>query len=125
MAKRQGNVSTSARGPVRPGASDMTSVRGTPAYSPLGAHGFDNERALANATVYLDSLGHVVVAWRWLAQGLVAARAKATAANEDFYAGKLAACRFFFRHELPRITPKLVLLRALDDTALAIPDSGF
>jgi alkylation response protein AidB-like acyl-CoA dehydrogenase len=33
------------------------------------------ERALANATVYLEAVGHVVVAWRWLAQALVATRA--------------------------------------------------
>jgi butyryl-CoA dehydrogenase len=91
----------------------------------IGAMAKDPERALANATIYLDSLGHVVVAWRWLAQGLAAARKGAGMADRDFYAGKLSACRFFFRYELPHITPKLALLRSLDDTALAIPDSGF
>lgn len=87
----------------------------------------DPERALANATLYLDSLGHVVVAWRWLAQAMVALPALATADTEarDFYRGKLAACRYFFRCELPAIRPKLELLRSLDDTALAIPDGGF
>jgi butyryl-CoA dehydrogenase len=87
----------------------------------------DPALALANATLYLDSLGHVVVAWRWLAQALVAeaALADAGAADADFYRGKLAACRFFFRYELPRVEPALRLLRALDDTALAIPDAGF
>ena len=91
----------------------------------VGAMAKDPERALANATLYLDSLGHVVVAWRWLVQALTAALAGNGTADRDFYAGKLAACRFFFRYELPRITPKLALLRSLDDTALAIPDSGF
>ncbi len=92
----------------------------------VGTMAKDPGRALANATLYLDSLGHVVVAWRWLAQGLAAARAQTTgAADRDFYAGKLAACRFFFRYELPRITPALTLLRTLDDTALSIPDAGF
>ncbi|MDH4259647.1 MAG: acyl-CoA dehydrogenase [Gammaproteobacteria bacterium] len=90
-----------------------------------GAMTKDSERALANATLYLDSLGHIVVAWRWLAQGLAATRAQAVPADRDFYAGKLAACRFFFRYELPRIQPVLALLRSLDDTALTIPDSGF
>ena len=85
----------------------------------------DPERALANATLYLDSLGHLVVAWRWLVQALAAAHAEDSTADRDFYAGKLAACQFFFRYELPSITPKLALLRSLDDTALAIPDSGF
>ena len=63
--------------------------------------------------------------WRWLAQSIAAMRAPGGTADRDFYAGKLAACRFFFRYELPRITPNLALLRSLDDTALAIPDSGF
>ena len=85
------------------------------------------ELALANATLYLDSLGHVVVAWRWLAQALAAQAAGASASDSDrdFYAGKLSACRFFFRHELPRIEPVLRLLRSLDDTALTIPDAAF
>ena len=93
----------------------------------IGALPENPERALANATLYLDSLGHVVVAWRWLVQACAAARALPTsgAADRDFYAGKLAACRFFFRYELPRITPVLALLRTLDDTALGIADSGF
>jgi butyryl-CoA dehydrogenase len=87
----------------------------------------DPGRALANATLYLDSLGHVVVAWRWLAQALASERAleAGAGADRDFYAGKLAACRFFFRYELPRTGPALRLLRTLDDTALAIPDGGF
>jgi butyryl-CoA dehydrogenase len=87
----------------------------------------DPERALANATLYLDSLGHVVVAWRWLEQALAALAALGSAdpGERDFYAGKLSACRYFFRYELPRIAPALALLRAFDDTALGIPDGGF
>jgi hypothetical protein len=87
----------------------------------------DPERTLANATLYLDSLGHAVVSWRWLDQAIAALAASAASgtAERDFYAGKLAACRYFYRYELPRIAPALALLRALDDTALAIPDGGF
>jgi alkylation response protein AidB-like acyl-CoA dehydrogenase len=89
--------------------------------------GGNPELALANATLYLDALGHVVVAWRWLEQALAAEAALPAAggADRDFLAGKLAACRFFFRHELPRTGPPLSLLRTLDDTALAIPDAAF
>jgi butyryl-CoA dehydrogenase len=85
------------------------------------------ERALANATVYLEAVGHVVVAWRWLAQALVATRALATAGAADraFYEGKRAACRYFFRYELPRIGPQLALVASLDDTALVMPEDGF
>jgi butyryl-CoA dehydrogenase len=85
------------------------------------------ELALANATLYLDSLGHIVVAWRWLVQAQAAesAHAAASGSERDFYAGKLSACRYFFRYELPRTGPALRVVRSLDDTALAIPDGGF
>ncbi|MGQ0384492.1 MAG: acyl-CoA dehydrogenase [Gammaproteobacteria bacterium] len=93
----------------------------------VGAMAKEPERALANATLYLDSLGHVVVAWRWLAmaQTALAALPGAEAPAQQFLRGKLAACRYFFRYELPRIGPAMELLRSLDDTALAIPDAGF
>ncbi len=74
------------------------------------------ERALANATLYLEAIGTIVVAWMWLAQARVARELAASAANDDaFLAGKVTAARFFFRYELPAIGPMLDLLTALDD----------
>ncbi len=80
----------------------------------------DVERGLANASVYLEAMGHVVVAWMWLRQAAAATRSLpgARGANADFYNGKLAACRYFFRWELPRIGPQLTLLDSLDSTCL-------
>ena len=51
----------------------------------------DNLRlALADATLYLDTVGHMVVAWVWLKQALVATAAEPNAVGQDaaFYAGK-------------------------------------
>jgi len=80
----------------------------------------DVERGLANASVYLEAMGHVVVAWMWLRHAAAATRALggARGADADFYRGKLAACRYFFRWELPRIGPQLELLDSLDSTVL-------
>ncbi|HEY4886316.1 MAG TPA: acyl-CoA dehydrogenase [Myxococcales bacterium] len=80
----------------------------------------DVERGLANASVYLEAMGHVMVAWMWLRQAVAATRALGSAggADADFYRGKLAACRYFFRWELPRIGPQLALLDSLDSTCL-------
>jgi len=80
----------------------------------------DVERALANSTVYLEAMGHAAVAWMWLRQGLAAARALpgAKGADADFYRGKLAACRYFYRWELPRTGPMLALLDSLDSTCV-------
>jgi alkylation response protein AidB-like acyl-CoA dehydrogenase len=80
----------------------------------------DVERALANATVYLEAFGHVVVAWIWLEQAC-AAHGK----SGDFYDGKRQACRYFFRWELPRTGPQFDLLASLDVSALAMRDEWF
>ena len=82
--------------------------------------GRDVERGLANASVYLEAFGHVVVAWMWLRQALASARllGHGSGADADFHRGKLAACRYFFRWKLPRIGPQLALLDSLDSTCL-------
>jgi hypothetical protein len=75
---------------------------------------------LANATVYLEAFGHIVVAWLWLEQAL-AAQGKAG----DFYDGKRQACRYFFAWELPKVGPQLDLLKGLDATTLQMRDAWF
>ena len=80
----------------------------------------DPERILANASVYLEAFGHVVIAWTWLGQAL-AAHGK----PGEFYDGKRQACRYFFRWELPRTGPQFDLLDSLDDTTLAMRDAWF
>jgi len=78
----------------------------------------DRERALAHASVYLEAFGHIVVAWIWLQQAGVAYAAHADRGGEGadalFYRGKLAAQRYFFKHELPKVGPMLELLARCD-----------
>ncbi len=84
------------------------------------------EKFLANAHLYLEMLGHVVLAWTWLRQALVASNA--TPDNESergFYDGKLQACRYFYRWELPRIDHWSQLLADADDTCLAMREAWF
>ncbi len=81
---------------------------------------------LANAAVFLEAFGHVVVAWQWLEQALVAQAATPESdADRDFYAGKRQAARFFFRWELPRVGPMLDLLDSIDTTTLDMKDAWF
>ena len=80
----------------------------------------DPERTMANATVYLEAAGHVVVAWMWLEQ-LVAVGDR----TGDFYDGKRAAARYFFRWELPKVGPMLDLLASGDTTTLEMRDAWF
>jgi butyryl-CoA dehydrogenase len=72
---------------------------------------------LANASAYLDMLGHIVLAWMWLRQALVAAHGL-DGGEANFYGGKIAACRYFMRWELPKTRAQGELLRRLDSTCL-------
>ena len=76
--------------------------------------------ALANASAYLEAVGHVVVAWLWLEQALAA-----EGRTGDFYDGKRAAAQYFFRYELPRTGPQLDLLDSLDRTTLDASPAWF
>jgi hypothetical protein len=89
--------------------------------------GRDANLMLANASVYLEMLGHVVIAWTWLRQAVLAERSLANARGDDpaFYRGKLQACKFFFRYELPRTAAQNDLLRSLDPTCLEMRDEWF
>ena len=77
--------------------------------------------ALANATPYLQAFGHLVLAWIWLD---VATCAAATVPS-DAQRGRLAACRYFFRYELPRIGAWLGVVASRDDTCRALPEESF
>lgn len=75
---------------------------------------------LANASVYLEALGHIVVAWIWLEQMQVA-----SGKEQDFYQGKMQAGQYFFYWELPKVSPWMDLLASLDSTCLRMQTEWF
>ena len=83
------------------------------------------EIALANASHYLDALGHVVVAWLWLDQALTAKslRDADSRGRDGLLDGKILACRYFFRWELPCIRYKLELIGKPDMIVLEVNGS--
>ncbi len=83
----------------------------------------DLNQTLANATVYLEAVGHVVVAWIWLQQAMAAVARLPE--DDSFRRGKLQACRYFYQWELPKVQPQLDLLAALDTTTLDMQDAWF
>lgn len=80
----------------------------------------DVSKALANASTYLEVVGHVVIAWIWLEQ-LLAIGDK----TGDFYEGKRAAAQYFFTYELPQAQTKLAYLERMDTLFLDLSDSWF
>jgi butyryl-CoA dehydrogenase len=88
----------------------------------------DPDKALANATVYLDAFGRVTVAWLWLRQGLVAARALETNpgdADRQFYKGKLQAAAYYFDWELPQVEPQWRLLSEVNSIPYDMVDAWY
>lgn len=81
----------------------------------------DMNRTLANASLYLEAMGHITLAWIWLQQATVASRSE----SDDFYRGKLQACQYFFAWELPKVAQQLALLGQIDTTALDMQDAWF
>jgi hypothetical protein len=80
----------------------------------------DPRSALANASPYMEAFGHTVIAWMWLRQALAA-----STSNSAFHRGKLAAARWFFRWELPRVQAWHERLRAFDASWLDMRDEWF
>ncbi|MDC0053062.1 acyl-CoA dehydrogenase [Gammaproteobacteria bacterium] len=87
----------------------------------------DPSLALANATIFLDAMGHLVIAWMWLKQAVAAVEGKHKGNSKDdaFYEGKIAAMKFFFNYELPKIKPNLELVGQLDSTCYDLTAEQF
>jgi butyryl-CoA dehydrogenase len=77
-------------------------------------------QALANAVPYLQAFGHTVIAWIWL-------DVTASLEGNDTPAaqGRRAACRYFFRYELPKIGAWLSVVKSRDPTCADLPEEAF
>ncbi len=82
--------------------------------------GAEPEQALANAVPYLQAFGHAVLAWIWLDVACSTPVSKQPGAQ-----GRLAAMRFFFRYELPKIGAWLHVVATRDDTCVSMPEDAF
>ena len=77
--------------------------------------------ALANATPYLEAFGHMVIAWIWLDVALAASQH----VSNDGMQGKLAAMRYFYAHELPKVHAWLAPVASFDDACASMQDAWF
>lgn len=84
--------------------------------------------ALANSVKYLEMFGHVIIAWLWLKQGIVATCNLAEQPHVDdehFYRGKLQALQYFYRFELPKIDVWSKILMSTDNTSFNMKAEWF
>ncbi|MCF6262810.1 MAG: acyl-CoA dehydrogenase [Xanthomonadales bacterium] len=87
------------------------------------------DKTLANASLYLDSFGRIVVAWLWLKQAVVAKNklsATATQPSEQaFLHGKIQAASYYINWELPEVFHLLQLLEDLDPVCFEMQADWF
>jgi alkylation response protein AidB-like acyl-CoA dehydrogenase len=76
------------------------------------------EEALANATPYLQAFGHVVLSWLWLDVAMAAQ-------SSPLKDGKLAAMRYFFAYELPKIDAWLGVVASREPLLREMRDEWF
>ncbi len=82
--------------------------------------GAEPAQALANAVPYLQAFGHTVIAWIWLDVAHSQGDDNSPAAQ-----GRKAACRFFYRYELPKIGAWLNVVRSRDSTCADLSEEAF
>ena len=80
--------------------------------------------ALANAVPYMQAFGHTVLAWIWLDVAL-AAHAQAEVASSAANVGRLAAARYFYHYELPKIGAWLQVVSSRDPTCAQLAEDAF
>ena len=83
----------------------------------------DPVSALENAWTYLEAVGHTVMAWLWLQQGMTAEATAQDRGDSSFLQGKIATARYFFNHELPLTGPWFDLVESRSTTFADLDDS--
>ena len=62
------------------------------------------EEFLADATLFLEYLGILTIAWQWLKQGVTVQKSIALGTQEsEFYKGKMMCLRYFYEYELVKM----------------------
>lgn len=78
---------------------------------------------LADATLYLEFFGTVIIAWQWLKQAIVAIdslEVSQSTVDYTFYQGKVYTCRYFFEYELPKTSALAYRLSSEDRLTLEV-----
>ncbi len=80
--------------------------------------------ALANSVPYMQAFGHTVLAWIWLDVACAALSADPDQAMPATV-GRLAASRYFFHYELPKIGAWLQVVASRDRTCADLVQEAF
>ncbi len=84
---------------------------------------------LADASLFLEMFGIMVIAWQWLTMATAASEAlvkgKSKKKETLFFQGKIHVSRYFYAYELPKILSLAASLKKSDQMTTDIPDTCF
>ena len=64
----------------------------------------DIEKYLSDATVFMEMVGYIVIAWQWLKMSIIStqkiSQSDFKTNSKLFYEGKIHTMQFFFKYEL-------------------------
>ena len=81
----------------------------------------ESERYIADATIFMEMMSNVVLAWQWLKLATTAEesiRAGETKYSQAFYASKIHTMKYFYKYELPKIEGHKVTLMSIDSLTI-------
>jgi butyryl-CoA dehydrogenase len=81
----------------------------------------NHERFLADATIYMDLLGTLVMAWQWLKMARVAQASRTQGGSsytDEFLESKVHTMKFFFKYELPKVAAAAATLTSPDELTI-------
>lgn len=90
--------------------------------TPLAAQGKFNAY-LSDATIFMQMMGNVVIAYQWLHMATAAAESLSSdnrEFSEEFYDSKIATMKFYYKYELPKAFSDARIL--MDDQRLTLGD---
>ena len=87
------------------------------------------EAFLADAALFLEMFGHLVIAWQWLTMATAAAKAlngkKLKKKQIRFLQGKCHVAAYFYAYELPKIHSLALTLELSGQLTCDVPDTVF
>jgi len=81
-----------------------------------------HERYLADATIFMEMMGTIIIAWQWLKMANAAElclQSDEKALNKEFYENKKLTMQYFFTYELPKIYSLKAILMNKDNLTIA------
>ena len=93
----------------------------------IGVAATNTEVYLADATLYLEMIGIITIAWQWLRQAKVAQAAlnNDQTLDADFYQGKIKTAQYFYEYELVKVDGLAKCLLSSDNITIDMKSEWF